>query len=108
MARDLAKQLRAITVLKGAGTVIGDDTGALHINTTGNAALATAGTGDVLAGLIAALMAQGIAPMTAARESVRIHGEAAERLTAALGGPVGLSASELIPEIRVLLNRAVG
>ena len=53
-------------------------------------------------------MAQGIAPMTAARESVRIHGEAAERLTAALGGPVGLSASELIPEIRVLLNRAVG
>ena len=108
IALDLAKRLRAITVLKGPGTVICDDTGAVHINTTGNAALATAGTGDVLAGLIAALIAQGIAPMTAACESVRIHGQAAEHLTAALGGPVGLSASELIPEIRALLNRAVG
>jgi ADP-dependent NAD(P)H-hydrate dehydratase / NAD(P)H-hydrate epimerase len=103
-AQGLAKRFNAIAVLKGAGTVICDAAGNTQINTTGNAALATGGTGDVLAGFMAALIAQGLEPLTAARESVRIHGLAAEQLTDQIGGVLGITASELIPVIRKLLN----
>ena len=102
--QDLAKRFNTIAVLKGAGTVICDAAGNTQINTTGNAALATGGTGDVLAGFMAALIAQGLEPLTAARESVRIHGLAAEQLTDQIGGVLGITASELIPVIRKLLN----
>lgn len=104
-AQMLAQQLNAIVVLKGAGTVIANAAGDRFINLTGNAALASGGTGDVLAGVIAALIAQGVDPFLAAREAVRIHGLAAERLTDRTGGMVGVTASELIPEIRGLLNQ---
>jgi hydroxyethylthiazole kinase-like uncharacterized protein yjeF len=106
-AQTLARRLNAIAVLKGAGTVITNPSGDRSINLTGNAALATGGTGDVdvLAGVIAALIAQGVDPLIAAREAVRFHGLAAERLTERTGGMVGVTASELIPEIRGLLNQ---
>jgi ADP-dependent NAD(P)H-hydrate dehydratase / NAD(P)H-hydrate epimerase len=78
-ARDLAKGYRCIVVLKGAGTVI-DDGSKTTINTTGNALLATAGTGDVLAGMIGALLAQGHAADDAARLGVALHGVAADEL----------------------------
>ncbi len=104
-AQALAECLNAIVVLKGAGTVITNPAGDRSINLTGNAALATGGTGDVLAGVIAALIAQGVDPLIAAREAVRVHGLAAERLTERTGGMVGVTASELIPEIRGLLNQ---
>jgi len=104
-AQTLAQRLNAIAVLKGAGTVITNPSGDRYINLTGNSALATGGTGDVLAGVIAALIAQGVDPLLAAREAVRIHGLAAERLTERTGGMVGVTASELIPEIRGLLNQ---
>ncbi len=68
-------------MLKGSGTLIaaaGVDS--IAINPTGNAALATAGTGDVLAGMIGALLAQGMAPKDAACAAVWIHGRAADRL----------------------------
>lgn len=103
-ARDLAKRFNSIAVLKGAGTVICDKLGNTQINTTGNAALATGGTGDVLAGFMASLIAQGMEPTRAACESVRIHGLAAEQLTDQVGGVLGITASELIPVIRKLLN----
>jgi ADP-dependent NAD(P)H-hydrate dehydratase / NAD(P)H-hydrate epimerase len=103
-AQQLADQFNAIVVLKGAGTVITAPGQSPTINTTGNAALATAGTGDVLSGLIGALLAQGIAPLDAATAGVRLHGLAAEALTTQMGGMVGISASELIPEIRRLIN----
>ncbi|MBU3724195.1 MAG: NAD(P)H-hydrate dehydratase [Burkholderiaceae bacterium] len=104
-AQQLAQRYKAITVLKGHQTVIAIPDGVLTINKTGNAALATAGTGDVLAGLIGALMAQGLPPARAAIEGPRLHGLAAERLTEKLGGMIGMTANELIPEIRLLINR---
>ena len=104
-ATDIASRYRVIALLKGAGSVITDGKGTPLINTTGNAALATGGTGDVLAGLIGALIAQGIPPFDAVVTGTRIHGLAAEQLTARIGGMIGITASELIPEIRQLINR---
>ena len=94
-ARDLANGYRCVAVLKGAGTVVcdGTDGGALSINRTGNALLATAGTGDVLAGTIGALLAQGFDAPTAARLGVCMHGAAADELAA--GGLKRMVASDL-------------
>ena len=103
-AKQLAQRYRCIIVLKGAGTIIADDKGRWAVNTTGNPALATAGTGDVLAGLIGALLAQGIVPWPAVLAGVWLHGAAADRLVADGTGPVGLTAAELIPVIRKVLN----
>ncbi len=103
-AQTMAAAFHAVTVLKGHQTVITTPEGAPSINHSGNAALATAGTGDVLAGLIGSLIAQGVDPHQAALTAVHIHGSAAERLTLRLGGMIGVSASELIPEIRLLIN----
>ena len=87
-ARALAARFRAVVVLKGARTVIcdgllGDDFCA--INPTGGPALATAGTGDVLTGTIAALLGQGLGPADAARAGVWVHGAAGERVARDLG-----------------------
>ena len=80
-AHDLAKGYRCIVVLKGAGTVICDGV-TTTVNGTGNPLLATAGTGDVLAGIIGALLAQGHDAATAARLGVCLHGAAADALRA--------------------------
>lgn len=104
-ARQLAARLNAIVILKGAGTVIADSKGEAVINSTGNPALATAGSGDVLAGLCGALLAQKTAPWQAALAAVWLHGKAADQLVADGYGPAGLTAGELIPAIRTALNR---
>jgi hydroxyethylthiazole kinase-like uncharacterized protein yjeF len=104
-ARTLAARLRAVVVLKGSGTVIAAPDGDAVINTTGNPALATAGTGDVLAGLCGSLLAQGWPQWEAALAAVWLHGMAADVLVAEGVGPIGLTAGELIPAIRVALNR---
>ena len=106
-ARELAAALNAVVVLKGSGTVIAAATGAVVVNTTGNPALATAGTGDVLAGLCGALLAQGWPQWEAALGAVWLHGMAADVLVADGAGPIGLTAGELIPAIRVAFNRMV-
>jgi NAD(P)H-hydrate repair Nnr-like enzyme with NAD(P)H-hydrate dehydratase domain len=77
------------------------------INTTGNPALATAGTGDVLAGLCGSLLAQGWPAWEAALAAVWIHGMAADTLVDDGVGPAGLTAGELIPAIRTALNHLV-
>ncbi|WP_343732557.1 NAD(P)H-hydrate dehydratase [Duganella sp.] len=106
-ARTLAARLHAVVILKGSGTVIAAPNGNAVINTTGNPALATAGTGDVLAGLCGALLAQGWPQWEAALAAVWLHGMAADVLVTEGSGPIGLTASELIPAIRVALNRMV-
>ena len=106
-ARKLAASLNAVVVLKGSGTVIAAPTGGVVVNTTGNPALATAGTGDVLAGLCGSLMAQGWPQWEAALGAVWLHGMAADVLVADGAGPIRLTAGELIPAIRVALNRMV-
>lgn len=103
-AIELARRYGAFVVLKGAGSVIADAQGQWTINSTGNPGLATAGTGDVLCGLIAGLCAQGWLPREAALGGAWLHGKAADDLVAAGTGPVGLTASELIPAIRRRLN----
>jgi hydroxyethylthiazole kinase-like uncharacterized protein yjeF len=106
-ARKLAAKLNAVVVLKGSGTVIAAPNGDAVVNTTGNPALATAGTGDVLAGLIGSLLAQGWPQWEAALAGVWLHGMAADVLVTEGSGPIGLTAGELIPAVRVALNRMV-
>lgn len=103
-ARQLAAQLGVIVVLKGSGTVIAAQDGGVVVNTSGSAALATAGTGDVLAGLCGSLLAQGWPEWEAALGAVWLHGAAADALVASGAGPIGLTAGELIPAIRKLIN----
>ncbi len=98
-ARDLATGYRCVAVVKGAGTVICDGT-STTINRTGNPLLATAGTGDVLAGMIGALLAQGYEAATAARLGVCLHGAAADALRA--HGVKRAVAGDVIDELRFL------
>jgi ADP-dependent NAD(P)H-hydrate dehydratase / NAD(P)H-hydrate epimerase len=89
-AQDLAQRFACVVVLKGSGTVIAAPGSAPQINPTGNARLATAGTGDVLAGMIAARLAAGDCAMDAAVGAVYSHGLAADNW--ALGHPLTASA----------------
>lgn len=78
-ARALARRFGSVVVLKGSGSVLAAPDGSARINPTGNARLAIAGTGDVLAGMIAARLAGGEDAMTAASAAVFLHGLAADR-----------------------------
>lgn len=98
-ARSLAQDLNAVVLLKGATTVIADPNGEVRISTTGDERLATAGTGDVLAGIIGALLAQGVQPFDAAAAGAYLHGAAAR-----LGHRRGLIASDLIDLIPLALG----
>ncbi len=106
-ALDLAKWFRAEVVLKGAGSVCASPDGTWAINATGNPGLASGGTGDVLAGMAGALLAQGLAAPAALRLAVCLHGAAADACVARGVGPVGLTASEVALEARAVLNRWV-
>jgi hydroxyethylthiazole kinase-like uncharacterized protein yjeF len=104
-AHTLAERFNAWVVLKGHQSIVASPQGQCQVNTTGNVALASAGTGDVLTGLIASLLAQGFAPAIAVPAGVWLHGAAADVLARRLGGPIGVTASELIDEIRLLRNQ---
>ncbi|MFM9912298.1 MAG: NAD(P)H-hydrate dehydratase [Methylophilaceae bacterium] len=99
-ALKIASRYNAITVLKGAGSVIATPDGRWFINASGNPGLAAAGMGDVLAGVIGGLLAQGLSAEQAALSGVYLHGLAADKL----GIKVGLTASEIALEVRQLLN----
>lgn len=104
-AQQLASRFNAHVVLKGVGSIIASPAGHWHINPSGNPGLASAGTGDVLSGLIGSLLAQGMRPGDACTAGVYVHGAAADQCVADGIGPVGLSASELLPRIRRLINQ---
>ncbi len=104
VALDFVRDARVHLILKGAHTVIYTPDGHRWINCTGNAAMATAGTGDVLAGLIGALLAQGLSPLQAAQGGVYLHGLAGDQVCAGLG-PTGLIASDLIRELPHTMHR---
>ena len=116
-AKEIARRYRAAVVLKGAGSVIASPEGRWWINPTGNPGMASAGMGDVLAGIAGAFFAQhhaakslgtrhsstdtSLQPLVGA---VFLHGAAADSLVARGAGPVGLTASEVIDEARALWN----
>ncbi len=104
VAADLARRFNAHVILKGSGSVLASPHGDLAVNASGNPALATAGSGDVLAGLCGALLAQRLPMREAALAAAWMHGHAADRLVADGLGPVGLTASELPEMIRRVLN----
>ena len=81
VARQFAKEYGVTLVLKGAGTVIASPNGEVTVNTTGGSGLAKGGSGDVLAGLLTSLVAQGTAPYDAAILAVYLHGAAGDALT---------------------------
>ncbi len=101
----LASRFNAATVLKGAGSVLAFPDGTWAINASGNAGLASGGTGDVLAGMLGALLAQGLPVKEALKLAVCLHGAAADTLVAGGIGPLGLCASELAAAARRLVNR---
>lgn len=98
IAAEFARNWEVILVLKGAHTVIAAPDGALRINNTGNPGMATAGTGDVLTGVIASYLAQGLSPLDAATLGVYHHGAAGD-LAAEARGEAGLLASDLIHKL---------
>jgi NAD(P)H-hydrate epimerase len=100
-AQRLAQEWQQTVVLKGAHTVVAAPDGSTLVSPFANAALATAGTGDVLAGTIAGLIAQGVEPSIAAGLGVYLHGAAAEEYAADYGAS-GLLANELARGIAVV------
>ena len=103
-ARDAAGLWRSVVVLKGARTVIADVDGIVAIAPFENPALASGGTGDVLAGTIGALLAQGLAPFAAARLGVYLHGVSGENVRERLGD-AGLLASDLPDGLAIARKR---
>jgi hydroxyethylthiazole kinase-like uncharacterized protein yjeF len=99
-AREAAVELGAVFVLKGAPTIIADPRGEAYINPTGNQGLATAGSGDVLTGTIAGLLAQGVPPVKAACCGVYIHGLCGDMLLSEKGyfGYLAGEIADKIPE----------
>lgn len=103
-AQALAQRYGAWVVLKGAGSVVCAPDGAWRRNTSGNPGLATAGTGDVLAGMLGSLLAQRLPLDQAVAGAVWLHGAAADALVSQGIGPIGLTAGELADAARRLRN----
>jgi NAD(P)H-hydrate epimerase len=108
-ARAFAQEHRCVVVLKGACSIIAASDGAVWINPTGNAGMACGGMGDVLAGLIGALLAQGLAPADAACLGTYLHGAAADDVARAQGllGMRATDVAEALPRAFTLLTRGV-
>ena len=102
VARDFAGEFGATLVLKGAPTVVALSDGRVAVNSTGNAGMATAGSGDVLTGIIAGLMAQGLGAEAAACLGVYVHGRAGDRVVERLG-EWGMRAGDIADEIALAM-----
>ena len=103
-ARRLASEVGATVVLKGARTVTADPAGTCFINPTGNAGMATGGSGDVLSGVCGALLAQGVALPQSAYAAVYAHGLAGD-LRASATGQLGLVASDIVQGLSEVWTR---
>ena len=95
-AREMARKTNKTIALKGACTVISTPDGRTGISAAANPSLASAGTGDVLSGIITGLVAQGLSLFDAAAAGVYLHGEAGEMVRSRLGD-TGMIASDLLP-----------
>ena len=97
-AKQLQKKTGAVVVLKGRNTIVASSGSMMHVNTSGNAGMATGGSGDVLTGMIAALCCQGMNAHDAALCAVYIHGRAGD-LAAGKKGMISMTAMDIIEEI---------
>ena len=104
IAQKVATSFRVHLVLKGGRTLVVDPDGQVAINMTGNPGMATGGTGDVLTGLIAGLLAQGVNPGLAARAGVYLHGLAGD-LAAEAVGQEAMLASDLMAQVPDAIRR---
>jgi hydroxyethylthiazole kinase-like uncharacterized protein yjeF len=104
----LNEKIHCTVVLKGEHTLIANDQNTIYQCNDGNAGMASAGMGDVLAGLMGSMIAQGkhykIDAFNACLLSVQLHAKAADQLVEAGFGPIGLTATELANQIRKLIN----
>lgn len=96
--REAAARSRAVAILKGAGTLVAEAGQPLAINMTGNPGMASGGMGDVLAGLLGGLLAQGLKPFDAARAAVFLHGRAGDHAADEKSEP-GIIAGDLVLEL---------
>ena len=103
-AKKLARRYGSVVILKGSGSIVAHPDGQIVVNPTGNPGLASGGTGDVLAGVCGALLAQIRDVWQAALGATWLHGAAADQLVNTGIGCKGLTASELLPAVRALLN----
>jgi hydroxyethylthiazole kinase-like uncharacterized protein yjeF len=106
-ARQAAAMLDAVVAMKGAGTFVVSPGGRAWCVERGNVGLATSGSGDTLAGIIAGLLARGTTPVAATIWGVFLHAEAGVRL-ARSRGPVGFLARELLAEIPAIMAELTG
>jgi NAD(P)H-hydrate epimerase len=106
IAQEVARRWGVVVVLKGHRTVVASPSGPCVVNPTGNPGMATAGMGDVLTGVIAALMGQGLDPFLAARVGVYLHGLAGDLAKAKLG-EISLIASDLVDHLPDAFQRAL-
>jgi NAD(P)H-hydrate epimerase len=103
-ARTLSVETGLVCILKGHRTVVSDADGKAAINPTGNAGMATAGTGDVLAGIVGALLARRLPAWTAATAAVYLHGRAGDRAVEEHGAE-GLAAGDLVSALPEVIRR---
>lgn len=105
-AKTFAAKWQVIVILKGARTLVALPNGEVYINATGNPGMATAGTGDVLTGMVTSLIGQGMSPKMAAVAGVFLHGAAGDEAAIHIG-PVGIMAGDIIEFIPRVLEKAV-
>jgi len=106
-ARDFATNFNVHVVLKGAATVIAHPDGKAYINPTGNSGMASGGMGDVLTGVLAGFITQGLTPEAAAHAAVYLHGAAADTLAKTIG-PFGYLAGEVMNAIPGEIKQLIG
>lgn len=103
VAEGFAKQTNVVVVLKGAGTIVATPEGRVFVNETGNPGMATGGSGDVLAGMVATLLAQGMVPAVAAACAVWLHGRAGD-IAVERNGVAGLLAGDIVEAVPAALK----
>lgn len=103
VASRFAKENKVIVVLKGARTIIAKPSGRIYINPTGNPGMATAGTGDVLAGMIGGFIAQGYSSIDAANMAAYLHGMAGDEV-AKKKGQIGMMATDILNILPQTIN----
>ncbi len=107
VASQFAKEFGACVVLKGKNTVIADENGKIRINPTGNPGMATGGTGDVLSGIVASFLAQGLDTFEGASLGAYIHGKAGD-IAAERFGIHGLIAGDVVDAVPVAIKSELG